>query len=363
MTLPWQLLWPLTTTFRFLPWPTRTGLRTVGKPGPDSPVLLTGNFALTIAQVERALQGLDVWLLVTNSRGVNVWCAAAGGHLTTHDAISALKTTGIAERVAHRRVILSQLAAVGIEEDRVRERAGWDVIWGPVYAEDLPAFLRGEENSHMRQVRFDLRQRLEMAVMWAAPLSLLALAVLLFWPAGFLPLVALIWGLALAIYLAFPFYEPLVRRGSMAGFVALFGGLTLGGTALVGVLTGRPTLPFLLRWGGLGLGVVLLLAFDLAGSTPLYKSWTHAERGYRVALDAERCIACDRCARVCPRGVFAVAGVASLPHADRCEQCGACIVQCPTDALAFTSPGGKRVAPEIVRRYKLNLLGHREHSA
>ncbi len=365
MTLPWPLLWLLTTAFRFLPWPTRTGLRAVGNPGPDSPVLLTGNFSLTVAQVERALRGLDAWLLVANSRGINVWCAAAGGHLTTHDAISALKTTGIAERVAHRRVILPQLAAVGIEEDLVRERSGWKTVWGPVDARDLPAFLQGEGTRQMRQIQFDLRQRLEMAIMWAAPLSLLALVVLLFWPAGFLPLVSLVWGLTLAVYLAFPLYEPLVMRGSLTRFVSfvlLWSGMTLVATVLAGTLAGRLTPPFLLRWGGIGLGLVLLLAFDLAGSTPLYKSWTHADRRHRVTLEPEQCIACDRCVQVCPQGVFAVTDVASLPHADRCEQCGACIVQCPTDALAFVTPTGERIPPETIRRYKLNLMGQRGRS-
>ncbi len=357
-----SLLWLPTTALRFFPWPTRTGLRAIGRPGSDAPVLLTGNFALTVSRVERALQGVDGWLLVADSHGINVWCAAGGGHLTTHDVVSALKTTPIAEQVTHRRVILPQLAAVGVEADRVQERTGWEVVWGPVYAEDLPAFLRGEESPQMRQVRFDLRQRLEMAIMWAAPLSLLALTALPFWTAGFLPLVGLIWGLTLAVYLAFPLYEPLVQRGSLALFLILFGGLALIGTALMGVLTDRLTLPFLLRWGGLGLVVVLLLAFDLAGSTPLYKSWTHAERRYRVALEPERCIACGRCAQVCPRGVFAVAEVASMPQADRCEQCGACIVQCPTDALAFTAPGGGRVPPDDIRRYKLNLMGQRRQS-
>jgi len=53
MALPHSLLWLFTTAFRFFPWPTRTGLRAMGRPGPDSPVLLTGNFALTVARVER----------------------------------------------------------------------------------------------------------------------------------------------------------------------------------------------------------------------------------------------------------------------------------------------------------------------
>jgi ferredoxin len=360
MTLPWPVIWLFTTAFRLFPWPTRTGIRIIGYPSSDSPVILTCNFALTVAAVERALRGLDAWLLVANSRGINVWCAAGGGHLTTHDAVSALKTTGIAERVSHRRVILPQLAAVGIEADHIQERTGWQVIWGPVDARHLPVFFQEKEDAHMREVTFGLLARLEMAVMWAAPLSLLALVTLLFWPAGLLPLVALVWGLALAVYLAFPLYEPLVARGSLIGFVALFVGLTLAGVALAGTLTNHLTLSFLTRWGGLGIGVVLLLAIDLAGSTPLYKSWLQDDRRYQVVLDAAQCIGCARCAQVCPRGVFVVEEIAALPHADRCEQCGACVVQCPTDALAFLTPSGERIPPETIRRYKLNLMGRRD---
>ena len=96
----------------------------------------------------------------------------------------------------------------------------------------------------MREVTFGPLARLEMAVMWAAPLSLLALVTLLFWPAGLLPLLALVWGLALAVYLAFPLYEPLVARGSLVGFVALFAGLTLAGVALTGTLADHLSLPF-----------------------------------------------------------------------------------------------------------------------
>jgi ferredoxin len=51
--------------------------------------------------------------------------------------------------------------------------------------------------------------------------------------------------------------------------------------------------------------------------------------------------------------------LATLPRAAQCVQCGACIEQCPFDALYFTSPGGEVVAPEAVRRFKLNLLGKR----
>ena len=369
MSLPWPLLWLLTSALRVFPWPTRPGLRPVGQPDANSPVLLTCSFALTVALVERVLRGRDAWLLVANSRGINVWCAATGGHLSTHEAVSVLKTSGISEQVEHRRVILPQLAATGIEVDELQQRTGWRAVWGPVDVHDLPAFLDGDDRSAMRQIRFDLLQRLEMAIMWATPLSLLSLFVLLFDRTLLLPLLALIWAMSLLVYTAFPLYEALLRPPRQGGptpvgvrfllFVTVFGVMAVAGVALTGASLGSLRWSFLLRWGGAGVGVVLVLAFELAGSTPLYKSWTHDDRRFRVVLDEDLCIACDRCVEVCPRGVFVVEDVAVLAHAERCEQCGACIVQCPVDALAFETLAGERVSPEAVRRYKLNLLGRR----
>ena len=105
----------LMTLLRVLPFPCQTGLIKIGNPGRNSPVFLTDNFRLTVARVIRAIKGLDAYLLVANSRGINVWCAATGGMLTNHDVISVLKTSGIEEQVDHRQIILPQLAATGIE--------------------------------------------------------------------------------------------------------------------------------------------------------------------------------------------------------------------------------------------------------
>jgi len=131
----------LQTLLRVLPFPCKTGLLEVGHPDRNSPVLLTCNFRLTVERVKRALKGIDAYLLVANSRGINAWCAAAGGHLTDHDVISVLKTSGIDARVDHRQVILPQLSATGIEGKVIHKKAGWEVIWGPVYATSIPAFL------------------------------------------------------------------------------------------------------------------------------------------------------------------------------------------------------------------------------
>ncbi|MFQ6110334.1 MAG: copper oxidase, partial [Candidatus Aminicenantales bacterium] len=126
------------TLVRVFPLPCRSGLVKIGNPGRGSPVFLTCNYHLTVERVKRALKGMDCYLLVANSRGINVWCAATGGHFTNHDVISVLKTSGIEDLVDHRRVILPQLAASGIEAGVIQKRIGWKVIWGPVYAKDIP---------------------------------------------------------------------------------------------------------------------------------------------------------------------------------------------------------------------------------
>ena len=54
-----------------------------------------------------------------------MWCAAAGGLLTHHRVIDAVKTSGLAERVSHRRLILPSLSAPGVEVDAIREATGF----------------------------------------------------------------------------------------------------------------------------------------------------------------------------------------------------------------------------------------------
>ncbi len=364
------------TLLRVLPFPCRTGLVRIGSPGRDSPVLLTGNFRLTVARVKRALEGLDAYLLVANSRGVNVWCAATGGLLTNHDVISVLKTSGIDGLVDHRRVILPQLAATGIEGKAVHRKTGWKVVWGPVEAAAIPEFLGSGlvKTREMRVITFPWRRRLEMAAAWAFPISLLSLALLPFWPEGVLPVAALVWFLALLIFLSFPLYERRLRpKRRTVGFVffdfgerglplVLWGAIVLGLSAYA-VLDPGFTGADALRWGLVSLVIVLILGLDLTGSTPVYKSGLHADRRLRITLDAELCRGAAFCEDVCPTDVFEVDRVeriARLPRAERCVQCGACIVQCPFDALYFEDPEGGRVTPETVRTYKLNLLGARK---
>jgi NAD-dependent dihydropyrimidine dehydrogenase PreA subunit len=372
------LLWTeiVQTLLRVLPFPCETGLVEIGRPGRDSPVILTCNYRLTVERVKRALEGIDAYLLVANSRGVNVWCAATGGLLSNHDVVSVLKTSGVGDRVDHRRVILPQLAATGIEGRSVRERTGWNVVWGPVEAAALPAFLRSglEATEAMRSVEFRWPQRCEMAVAWAFPISLVgALLVLPFWRDALLPLVSLVWGMSLLVFLSFPLYQRrLGGGGKRIGFVFFdfgpSGGLLVSwlcfALALAGyaAATGELSWTTLLRWGAGSLVVLAILGLDIMGSTPTYKSGLHEDRLLRIALDEEKCRGAAFCEQVCPVDVFDIdreRRLASLARSERCVQCGACIVQCPFDALFFQHPDGGVLPPETIRRFKLNLIGKR----
>ena len=129
------------------------------------------------------------------------------------------------------------------------------------------------------------------------------------------------------------------------------------------MLTGNFSWALAFRWGLSSLIVLLILGFDLMGSTPIYKSGLHEDRLLRIELDAERCKGVGFCEQVCPINVFRIdhdLRLAFLPRAGQCVQCGACVVQCPFDALHFRGPNGDVVAPDTIRRFKLNLLGNRK---
>jgi hypothetical protein len=158
-------LWAL--LFRIVPpYPkVRPGVYAVGGPHRGSPVLVTGNYDLTVRRLVRGLDGrVDAWLLVVDSAGINVWCAAGGGFLTAEKIIAAARSARLSDIVDHHSLILPQLAANGVDGWRIRRELGWGVHWGPVRAEDVPAYLFAgrEKTDEMRRVAFPLRRRLEM---------------------------------------------------------------------------------------------------------------------------------------------------------------------------------------------------------
>ena len=361
---------------RMFPLPCKTGLIKIGDPDRQSPVFLTCNYHLTVSRVKRALRGQNAYLIVANSRGVNVWCAATGGLFSHHDVISVLKTCGVEEQVDHRRVVLPQLAAAGVEASVVRKKTGWKVVWGPVYAKNIQSYTAGDfvKTGEMFQVTFPWSQRIESAIFWAFPMSIMAIPVIpIFDWMVFSKILALIWSLALILLLGFPIYHRFLDHRlrinrvfsigfGLGGIQILLWLVLLAALALFSMWLQAFHWELMIKWGAVFLVVIVVLTFDLKGFTPIYKGDLLEDKQYTVVLDQDLCKGLSWCTQVCPRNCFTMEKIGrkvAMPGAENCVRCSACIVQCTCDALYFQNPKGEVFPPQLTRKFKLNLMGKR----
>jgi len=141
------------------------GLYAVGEPDALSTVLVTANYKLTFDVLRRELTGINAWILVLDTKGINVWCAAGKGTFSTAELVNRVEITGLKHLAKHRKLVVPQLGAVGISAHNVRKRSGFSVIYGPVRAADLPVFLKKgmKAEPEMRRVRFSMFDRLKVA--------------------------------------------------------------------------------------------------------------------------------------------------------------------------------------------------------
>lgn len=137
------------------------GLYAVGSPDDRSPVLVSANYKLSFDALRRNLVGRDAWILVLDTRGINVWCAAGKGTFGTEEVIKRIESAQLTFIVSHAVVVLPQLGAPGVNGPEVRRRTRFRVVYGPVRAADLPEFLDAgmRATPEMRRVRFTLRDR------------------------------------------------------------------------------------------------------------------------------------------------------------------------------------------------------------
>jgi CO dehydrogenase/acetyl-CoA synthase delta subunit len=137
------------------------GLYALGNPDHRAPVLVTANYKMSFDRLREALPGRDAWILVLDTRGINVWCAAGKGTFGTTELVSRIGLSGLARIVSHRELILPQLAGPGVSAHLVRKFSGFKVIYGPIRAADLPAFLDGglEATPDMRLKTFTTWER------------------------------------------------------------------------------------------------------------------------------------------------------------------------------------------------------------
>lgn len=202
------------------------GLYAVGGADGGSPVLLTANYKLTFDALRRELTGVAAWILVLDTRGVNVWCAAGKKTFSTEEVIRQVQRARLEEVVRHRQLILPQLGAPGVAAHRVCKACGFAVVWGPILAKDLKAFLAAgqQATAAMRQLTFTIMER---AVLIPVEISLIIKPTLLILPVLF-ALAAISPQVSLAL---------VWQRGS--GLALAFGG---------GVFCGAVLMPIVLPW-------------------------------------------------------------------------------------------------------------------
>ena len=188
---------------------------------------MTANYKLSFDTLRSQAGIADAWILVVDTRGINVWCAAGKGTFSTEEVVLQVNSTQLERIVDHRRLILPQLSATGVASRQVKKGCGFKVMWGPVRAADLKRFLdaglKADEN--MRRVTFTLAERITLV-----PVEL-----------SFLPRY-LLWVLAAT------FLVSGIGAGVFSFQAAWFRGALMTAALAGGVFAGAVAAPILLPW-------------------------------------------------------------------------------------------------------------------
>jgi len=249
------------------------GLYRLGNPGPDAPVFASANYTLSFDALRSALEGIDAFILVLDTKGINVWCAAGKGTFGTGELVRRIGITCLATVVSHRKIIVPQLGAPGVSWPEVLRKSGFMVEYGPVRARDLPEYLRTHKATpEMRRVQFPLRDRVVLIpvelVHVALPTIIAAIALwFLAGPvAGLAAIAAVVAGTVL-----FPALLPFIPTKDFSTK-----GLLLGAVVAVPFAVAFATAPALPGWAAIAGTVTPLLimpavtsylALNFTGST------------------------------------------------------------------------------------------------
>lgn len=169
------------------------GLYAVGNPDKNSDVFISANYKLSFDHLRKNLDGINGWILVLDTKGVNVWCAAGKGTFGTTELVNRIKLTRLDKIIEHRRIIVPQLGAVGVSANLVKTltskvqpqqqlsktkvptdfskfginlkiNQGFNVVFGPIRASDIKKFIQNGYKStpEMRKVQFELNDRIKL---------------------------------------------------------------------------------------------------------------------------------------------------------------------------------------------------------
>jgi hypothetical protein len=147
------------------------GLYAVGNPDSKSPVFVSANYKMSFDYLRRDLAGIDGYIMVLDTKGINVWCAAGKGTFGTEEIIQRVNNIKLHEVVEHRELILPQLGAPGVAGHIVKKETGFRVLYGPVLSRDIPIYLENNKNATkaMRRVPFKIADRAVLIPMELLP--------------------------------------------------------------------------------------------------------------------------------------------------------------------------------------------------
>jgi len=229
------------------------GLYAFGEANERSPVLVTANYKMSFDRLREALSKRHAWILVLDTNGINVWCAAGKGTFGTDELVRRIEFSQLNRVVSHTELILPQLAGPGVAAHKVKKQSGFNVLYGPIQAADLPAFLDAgmKATRNMRRKTFTMYERVVLI-----PVELVSV---LKWALLILPAFFLLGGMGAPS----GFWQGVLNDG-------LFAVLNLLGAVLAGaVLT-----PILLPWlpgrafsqKGMIMGLITTLFIALFGA-------------------------------------------------------------------------------------------------
>ncbi len=229
------------------------GLYALGEPNDQSPVLVTANYKMSFDRLREALSKRHAWILVLDTNGINVWCAAGKGTFGTDELVRRIEFSQLNRVVSHRELILPQLSGPGVAAHKVKKRTGFKVLYGPIQATDLSTFLDAgmEATPKMRRKTFTMLERLVLI-----PVELVSA---LKWSLLILPAFFLLGGLGAPS----GFWQGVLNDG-------LFAVLNLLGALLAGAILTPILLPWLpgraFSQKGLIMGLITTLFITLFGA-------------------------------------------------------------------------------------------------
>ena len=346
--------------FRWIGFSVEPDVNKIGNPTYESPVFLTCNFNITVKRILKALKGLNCYLLVAPSKGINVWCGACGDDFHTDSILSIIKTSGIDALVSHRTLILPQLSASGIDPVIIKNKTGWNVKFGPVYAKDIPEYIKNncQKTEEQRKIRFPLSKRAEMANLYFFMLFIFLTGI--YWVVSiFLNFLDLILYINSTLIIIVIIYGSLIilpsistKTGKMKVFIYEL--IILSVIIILYVFQIYNT--FFLIWSIiLSVLIALIVAEDFNGLTPIYKSelgeksWNKGNKTFKflfgeyklqpyghIRLERDKCLGCSVCIDVCPRNLYSFNEEdkkVDLNNPDKCINCNACVKRCLAQCL------------------------------